>query len=82
LTPVDQNGLDFSRPPDSAEMTGVEENAAAPHFPPLPKQKIKRSPSEVEVNIIKVWLLVRKRIFIENFYNHFNQKIKGVFQEP
>jgi hypothetical protein len=39
MMPEDQNGLDFARPPDSVLMIGAEENAAAPHFPPLPNLK-------------------------------------------
>jgi hypothetical protein len=41
MMPVDKNGLDFARPPDSQVMMGGEENAAQPHFPPLPNKKTK-----------------------------------------
>jgi|GEM_PF-4843010 hypothetical protein len=39
MMPVDQNGLDFARPPDSGLIMVGEENAAVPHFPPLPNLK-------------------------------------------
>jgi len=32
-------GLDLARPPNSWFILGGEENAAAPHFPPLPNFK-------------------------------------------
>ncbi len=64
MMPVDLNGLDFARPPDSGLMMVGEENAAAPHFPPLPNLIHQRSPSEVEVDIYKIWILTRKRIYI------------------
>ncbi|OYX15606.1 MAG: hypothetical protein B7Z16_13165 [Algoriphagus sp. 32-45-6] len=62
--PVVQNGLDFARPPDFRFLLGGEENAALPHFPPLPNNRKERTPSEVEVRPKKIWLLVELRIYI------------------
>ena len=64
MMPVDQNGLDFARPPGLDLFIGAGQNAAAPNFAPLPYLEHSRSPSEVEVNNNKIWLLVRKQIYV------------------
>jgi hypothetical protein len=61
--PVRKNGLDTlisSLTELGCHVYGFkagEENAAEPNFPPLLKKQIGRIPSEVEVDLKKIWLL-------------------------
>ncbi|MBC6368989.1 hypothetical protein DDT91_19530 [Algoriphagus sp. AK58] len=64
--PEVQNGLDFARPPDFRLLMGGEDNAAQPHYPPLPHNQKERTPSEVEVRLNKIWLLAELRIHINH----------------
>lgn len=54
MTPVDQNGLDFARPPGLELFVGGEKKGVQPHFSPIPNLENKRSPSEVEVKPYKI----------------------------
>ena len=54
MIPVDQNGLDFARPPGLELIMEEEEKGAAPFFSPLPNLENKRSPSKVEVKPYKI----------------------------
>ncbi|GMQ30733.1 hypothetical protein Aconfl_33760 [Algoriphagus confluentis] len=42
---VDQNGLDFARPPGLESLMGGEENGEQPHFSPLFNLENQGSPS-------------------------------------